>query len=191
MLLAVAAGKAADAADDSRFWICCTTQAAYQLKKQFKEDNLVIPAGQWAVDVRWFKRVKEVDAGAQYKSLGGASGCTLPLDCCLKAGRFDWGSVSSCGKRAVLLEETAEMLEEQWAIEMLDSSKTKTSRKRKSPKEAKGASKKKSAGPQMHSSWFVDLVSHCRSFGSGSTTTSSTNNSNHQFNQQFRDNGSR
>ena len=43
-----------------------------------------------------------------------------------------------------------------WAIEMLDSSKTKTSRKRKSPKEATGASKEKSAGPQMHSRWFVD-----------------------------------
>ena len=156
MLLAVAAGKAADAADGSRFWICYTTQAAYQLNKQFKEDDLVIPTGQWSVDVRWFKRAKEVGAGAQYKSLGAASEGTLPLDCCLKAGQFDWGSVSSCDKRAVLLEETAEMLEGQWAIEMLDSSKTKSSRKRKIPKGTTGASKEESAGPQMHPRWFVD-----------------------------------
>ena len=41
----IAAGKAADATGDSRSWIRCTTQAAYRLEKQFKVDDLVIPAG--------------------------------------------------------------------------------------------------------------------------------------------------
>ena len=61
MLLAVAGERedvddsSNDGENDCRFWICQTVAPARKLTKQFAEDSMVILAGKWAVDVRWFK----------------------------------------------------------------------------------------------------------------------------------------
>jgi hypothetical protein len=126
MLLAVAGeeedvvedGSSDGDGDDRHFWICRTEAPARKLQKQFAEDCMVIPAKQWAVDVRWFKVRRHLIEGVHYKKEAGGV-CTIPVKSCLKVDGLEWKNESTTGNLGVLSHDDYERLEEQWKLEVL------------------------------------------------------------------------
>ena len=82
---------------------------------------MVIKAGQWAVDVRWYSGLEVVSTGVKYKLTSSTdTPATIPLNSCLKLNGLQWASTNAGGKVGVLAHVDVERLNAQWALEVLE-----------------------------------------------------------------------